>query len=71
MLREIGIKEPAARSARPEQFVDCTFMKELDSSGFIDRLYKTQSVAKAAPRMDPAPVVRCRQGEGDYRGYQD
>lgn len=57
MLREIGIKEPAARSARPEQFVDLTFMKELDSSGFIDRLYKTQSVAKAAPRMDPAPIA--------------
>lgn len=57
MLREIGIKEPAARSARPEQFVDLTFMKELDSSGFIDRLYKTQSVAKAAPRVDPAPVA--------------
>ena len=57
MLREIGIKEPAARSARPEQFVDLTFMKELDSSGFIDRLYKTQSVAKAAPRMEPPPLA--------------
>jgi NitT/TauT family transport system substrate-binding protein len=57
MLREIGIKEPAARSARPEQFVDLTFMKELDSSGFIDRLYKTPSVAKPGPRLDPAPVA--------------
>jgi NitT/TauT family transport system substrate-binding protein len=57
MLREIGIKEPAARSARPEQFVDLTFMKELDSSGFIDRLYKTQSVAKAASRMEPLPLT--------------
>lgn len=57
MLREMGVKEPAARSARPEQFVDLTFMKELDSSGFIDRLYKMQSVAKAAPRLNPAPVV--------------
>ena len=52
MLREMGVKEPAARSARPEQFVDLTFMKELDSSGFIDRLYKMQSVAKAAPRLN-------------------
>ena len=57
MLREMGIKEPAARSARPEQFVDLTFMKELDSSGFVDHLYKTQNVAKAAPRANPAPVV--------------
>jgi LysM repeat protein len=57
MLREMGIKEPAARNARPEQFVDLTFMKELDSSGFVDHLYKTQSLAKAAPRANPAPVV--------------
>jgi NitT/TauT family transport system substrate-binding protein len=57
MLREMGVKEPAARSARPEQFVDLTFMKELDSSGFIDRLYKTQSFAKAAPRVDATPVA--------------
>lgn len=61
MLREMGVKEPAARSARPEQFVDLTFMKELDSSGFIDRLYKMQSVAKAAPRLNPAPVVVAAQ----------
>jgi LysM repeat protein len=57
MLREMGIKEPAARSARPEQFVDLTFMKELDSSGFVDHLYKAQSLAKAAPRTNPAPVI--------------
>jgi nucleoid-associated protein YgaU len=57
MLREMGIKEPAARSARPDQFVDLSFMKELDSSGFVDHLYKTQSLAKAAPRVIPAPVV--------------
>jgi NitT/TauT family transport system substrate-binding protein len=55
MLREMGIKEPAARSARPEQFVDLTFMKELDSSGFIDRLYKTQTVARLEPRVDNVP----------------
>jgi NitT/TauT family transport system substrate-binding protein len=57
MLREMGVKEPAARSAQPEQFVDLTFMKELDSSGFIDRLYKTQSLAKAAPRVDATPAA--------------
>lgn len=54
MLREMGIKETAARTAKPEQFVDLTFIKELDSSGFIDRLYKTKVpvVAKAQPRED-------------------
>jgi NitT/TauT family transport system substrate-binding protein len=57
MLREMGVKEPAARSARPEQFVDLTFIKELDSSGFIDRLYKTQTIAKSAPRVDTTPVT--------------
>ncbi|MGB7948665.1 MAG: ABC transporter substrate-binding protein [Candidatus Binatia bacterium] len=56
MLREMGIKDPNARSARPEQFVDLTFIKELDSSGFIDRLYKTTGVAKTAPRVEPAPT---------------
>lgn len=52
ILREFGAKDPAARSARPEQFVDLTIMKELDGSGFIDRLYKTPPVAKAAPRTE-------------------
>ena len=32
MLREMAVKEPAARSAKPEQFVDMTFVKELDGS---------------------------------------
>jgi len=54
MLREMGIKDPAARVARPEQFVDMTLVKELDSTGFIDRLYKSTSVAKVAPRTEPA-----------------
>jgi len=54
ILREFGTKDPAARSARPEQFVDTSVLKELDGSGFIDRLYKTPAVvAKAAPRTEP------------------
>jgi NitT/TauT family transport system substrate-binding protein len=57
ILRELGIKDPNARSAKPEQFVDLTFIKELDSSGFIDRLYKSTAVAKATPsRTEPEPV---------------
>ncbi|HEY7716514.1 MAG TPA: ABC transporter substrate-binding protein [Candidatus Binatia bacterium] len=59
ILRELGAKDPAARSARPEQFTDLSIVKELDDSGFIDRLYKSPAVAKAAPKMEPssAPAV--------------
>jgi NitT/TauT family transport system substrate-binding protein len=60
ILREFGTKDPAARSARPEQFVDASLVKELDSSGFIDRLYKPAvAIAKTAPAKEavaaPAP----------------
>ena len=59
MLRELAGKEPKAETVRPEQFVDLAFVKELDDSGFIDRLYKTERVA--ASRQDrpllPAPAV--------------
>ncbi|MGE5306518.1 MAG: ABC transporter substrate-binding protein [Alphaproteobacteria bacterium] len=70
MLREMGAKDASARTARPEQFVDISFMKELDSSGFIDRLYKTPAVVKTTPRVestsapaavkDKAPVVEAK-----------
>jgi ABC-type nitrate/sulfonate/bicarbonate transport system substrate-binding protein/LysM repeat protein len=57
ILRELGLKDPAARSAKPEQFTDISIVKELDSSGFIDRLYKpAAAVAKAAPAR-PEPTV--------------
>ncbi|MGH7855596.1 MAG: ABC transporter substrate-binding protein [Candidatus Binatia bacterium] len=52
ILRELGAKDPAARSARPEQFIDASIVKELDASGFIDRLYKSTAVAKAAPKTE-------------------
>lgn len=57
ILREFGAKDPAARSARPDQFVDLTIMKELDGSGFIDRLYKSTGVAKAPPRTETVVVA--------------
>jgi NitT/TauT family transport system substrate-binding protein len=44
MLRELSDQNPKAQSARPEQFINSTFIRELDSSGFIDRLYKTAPV---------------------------
>jgi NitT/TauT family transport system substrate-binding protein len=63
ILREFGTKDPAARSAKPEQFVDLTIMKELDSSGFIDRVYKSGAVAKAAPRPETVAAPALTQGK--------
>ncbi len=57
MLRELATKQPNARTARPEQFVDLTFITELDHSGFIDRLYKTQPVLTTREPPAPAPAV--------------
>ena len=39
-LEEIGERNPAARTANPEQFMDISIVKELDQSGYIDALYK-------------------------------
>jgi NitT/TauT family transport system substrate-binding protein len=39
-LEEIGERNPAARTANPEQFIDMSIVKELDQSGYIDALYK-------------------------------
>jgi NitT/TauT family transport system substrate-binding protein len=50
ILRELAARNPKTKSARPEEFVDLTFIKELDSSGFVDRLYKTQPIM--ANRME-------------------
>ena len=55
MLRELAARNPKTKAARPEEFVDLTFIKELDTSGYIDRLYKTQPVV--ATRQAPAPAA--------------
>jgi NitT/TauT family transport system substrate-binding protein len=39
-LEELGARNPNAKKAKPEQFYDARFIKELDDSGFIDRLYR-------------------------------
>ena len=36
-------ENPKAKSAKPEEFVDARFIKELDDGGYIDSLYKTKS----------------------------
>src|SRR5213594_1130279 len=58
MLQELAAKEPKAGTARPEQFADMSFIKELDSSGFIDRLYKSQPIvaSRQETRSLPAPA---------------
>lgn len=39
ILDSLALKDPRAAKAKPEDFVDMRFIKELDESGFIDRLY--------------------------------
>ncbi len=34
--------DPKAKSVKPEDFVDMRFIKELDDSGYIDKLYKSK-----------------------------
>jgi ABC-type nitrate/sulfonate/bicarbonate transport system substrate-binding protein len=43
VLDAIADENPKAKSARPEQFVDTRFIKELDDSGYIDGLYKSKA----------------------------
>lgn len=58
MLRELAARDPKARGARPDEFVNLVFIKELDNSGFIDRLYKAPAVVanREEPPALPAPV---------------
>jgi NitT/TauT family transport system substrate-binding protein len=60
MLRELAARDPKARGARPNEFVNLAFIKELDNSGFIDRLYKTQPVV-ANREERPAPAAQIAQ----------
>jgi len=40
VLEDVSERDPRAKAAKPEQFVDFSFIKELDGSGYIDGLYK-------------------------------
>ncbi|HEY6200408.1 MAG TPA: ABC transporter substrate-binding protein [Candidatus Binatia bacterium] len=40
ILDELSAKTPKLKSAKPEDFVDMSFVKELDEEKFFDRLYK-------------------------------
>jgi NitT/TauT family transport system substrate-binding protein len=39
-LDQLKAKNPKAAQAKPSDFTDISFLKELESSGYIDRLYK-------------------------------
>jgi NitT/TauT family transport system substrate-binding protein len=39
-LDQLKLKNPKAAQAKPSDFTDVSFLKELESSGFIDKLYK-------------------------------
>jgi NitT/TauT family transport system substrate-binding protein len=39
ILDQLGQKDPKARAAKPQDFVDARFVEEFDKNGFIDNLY--------------------------------
>jgi hypothetical protein len=40
ILEPLAEKDPKARAAKPEDFVDMSFIKDLDQSRYIDSMYK-------------------------------
>lgn len=40
ILDELAVKNPKLKTAKPEEFVDSSFVKRLDDEKFFDRLYK-------------------------------
>jgi len=39
ILDQIAVRDPKAKNVKPESFMDTRFVKQLDESGFIQRLY--------------------------------
>ena len=64
MLGELGAKDPKAKAAKPEQFVDSSFVKELDASGAIDRLYKSAPVVVKGQTRPPAAPASVMEQKG-------
>jgi ABC-type nitrate/sulfonate/bicarbonate transport system substrate-binding protein len=56
MLRELAPSNAKAAAARPEDFADLSFVRELDAAEFIDRLYKKPALALAG-RESSAPAA--------------
>ncbi len=40
ILDQLSLKDPKARAAKPQDFVDARYVEEFDKSGFIDGLYR-------------------------------
>jgi hypothetical protein len=40
ILDELAAKNPKLKAAKPEDFVDMSFVKKLDDEKFFERLYK-------------------------------
>jgi len=62
MLREMSARGLKAKGWRPEEFVDMSFVKELDSSGFIDQLYKGPPAL--ARQSEPASGEKIAKASG-------
>ena len=69
MLRELAARNPKARRARPDEFVNLAFIKELDNSDFIDRLYKAQSIIVNREER-PAPAASIPQIDAYFQERQ-
>ena len=39
-IEDVAKKNAKAKGAKPEEFINIALLKELDQSGFIDKLYK-------------------------------
>jgi hypothetical protein len=46
ILDSVALKDPRAAKAKPEDFAEMRFIKELDESGFMDRLYSGKAAGK-------------------------
>ena len=59
MLHELAARDSKAKAAKPEEFVNVSFVRELDTSGFIDRLYAARPALAIVrePRSTPAPAL--------------
>jgi hypothetical protein len=40
IFKDVSDRIPAAKTADPREFVDISFLQELDKSGYIDGLYR-------------------------------
>ena len=38
-MDQIAVKNPKAKAAKPQDFIDARFVEEFDKSGYIDSLY--------------------------------